>query len=72
MSRTKFVDIDHRGFRVLDDALDVWLAYLVEETGEVARTEAWLGDLAGSCRSSAADEWGDQISHALGGEIISS
>lgn len=45
MSRTKFVEIDDRGFWALDDALAVWLAYLVEAVGDVGRADAWLSDL---------------------------
>lgn len=54
MSRTKFVEIGERGFWAVDDALDVWLAYLVEEVGDVGPGEGWLGELVDQWRRAAA------------------
>ncbi|WP_225725132.1 MULTISPECIES: hypothetical protein [unclassified Nocardia] len=46
MSATKFVEIDGRGFWALDDALDVWLAYLVDQIGDrLHADDAWIADL---------------------------
>ncbi|MEU7632918.1 hypothetical protein AB0C34_23515 [Nocardia sp. NPDC049220] len=42
MSRTSFVEIDGRGFWSLDDALGVWLAYLVEQADRHDRIEDGL------------------------------
>ncbi|WP_433656035.1 hypothetical protein ACQPW1_33700 [Nocardia sp. CA-128927] len=54
MSRTKFVEIDDRGFWAVDDALDVWLAYLVEAAGDAGPAEPWLSDLVEDWRRGSA------------------
>ncbi|MEV6563000.1 hypothetical protein AB0M22_45300 [Nocardia sp. NPDC051756] len=54
MSRTKFVGIDDRGFWAVDDALDVWLAYLVEAVGDAGSAEVWLSDLVDDWRRGSA------------------
>lgn len=54
MTRTKYVEIDNRGFWALDDALDVWLAYLVEEASEARRIEAWLNEFVADWRRVSA------------------
>lgn len=55
VSSTKFVEIDGRGFWTVDDALDVWLAYLVEQLDRGDRAgDAWLAGLDDQWRHAAA------------------
>ncbi|GAB4587059.1 hypothetical protein [Nocardia sp. IFM 10818] len=55
MSATKFVEIDGRGFWAVDDALDVWLAYLVDQLGNEPHTnDPWLADLRDQWRRASA------------------
>ncbi|CAM4482908.1 hypothetical protein NONI108955_33685 [Nocardia ninae] len=55
MSATQFVEIDGRGFWAVDDALGVWLAYLVDQVGDESRADdPWLADVCDQWRRTAA------------------
>ncbi|MGV9408794.1 hypothetical protein ACWDOP_02675 [Nocardia sp. NPDC003693] len=55
MSSTKFVGIDGLGFWAVDDALDVWLAYLVGQIEpESLADDPWFGGVHDQWRRAAA------------------
>ncbi|MFI9386171.1 hypothetical protein [Kutzneria sp. NPDC052558] len=54
MSRSKTVVVGERGFWALDDAFDVWFAYLVEQIDLEAGDDPWLASLAEPWRVAAA------------------